>query len=252
MNLSAIKSGTARRVIILQARMTSTRLPGKVLKPIAGKPMLAWELDQLASVASCDQVVVATTTNPEDDPVESLSRDHGMACYRGSEHDVLGRYAEAARVYQAQTVIRVTGDCPLIDPGIVDSVIRLYADHQPVDYASNTLKRTFPRGCDVEVFSADILNAANAEAQNSAEREHVTPFIYFRPERFQIIQFCQDVDESNLRWTVDTPEDLELITNILTAMAPRANPFQKADILAVLNQHPDWIGINAGVEQVKV
>jgi spore coat polysaccharide biosynthesis protein SpsF len=241
-----------KRVIILQARMTSTRLPGKVLKPIAGKPMLAWELDQLASVGNCDQVVVATTTNREDDPVESLARDRGIACYRGSEHDVLGRYAEAARIFQAQTVIRVTGDCPLIDPDIVASVIRLYAERQPVDYASNTLERTFPRGCDVEVFSADSLNAANAEAQNPAEREHVTPFLYFRPERFQIVQYQQDVDESQLRWTVDTPEDLELIANILTAIGSRATPFHKANVLAVLNEHPDWIKINAHVEQVKV
>jgi len=238
--------------MILQARMTSTRLPGKVLKSVAGKPMLVWELDQLAAAQNYDRLVVATTTNREDDPIEALCAERGVGCYRGSECDVLSRYAGAARVYLARTVIRVTGDCPLIDPAVVDQVIRLYAEQQPTDYASNTCARTFPRGCDVEVFSREVLDAANAEATDPAEREHVTPFLYRRPERFRILQYRQERDESHLRWTVDTPEDLELVTRILTSLGTRTGPFHKSEILAILEEHPDWIRINADVRQVRV
>jgi spore coat polysaccharide biosynthesis protein SpsF len=238
------------RVMIVQARMNSTRLPGKVLRPIAGKPMLAWQLDQIAAVRRTDRMVVATTTSPEDDPLEALCRERGIACYRGSEHDVLGRYAEAARAFDARTVIRICGDCPLMDPEVVDAVIACYEEGPAADYVSNTLEKTFPLGCGAEVFSAKALYVADAEAKAPAEREHVTPFFYFRPERFRIRQYRQERDESDWRWTVDTPEDCKFVTRILTALAPR--PFRKADVLAVVEQHPEWREINAHVRQVVV
>jgi spore coat polysaccharide biosynthesis protein SpsF len=239
------------RVMIVQARMSSTRLPGKVLQPIAGKPMLGWQLDQLAAVRNCDRMVVATTTNPEDDALAALSRERGIACYRGSEHDVLGRYAEAARACDARTVIRICGDCPLMDPEVVDAVIACYQEGPPADYVSNTCEKTFPLGCGAEVFSMEALAAAHAEAREPVEREHVTPFFYRRPERFRIRQHKQDRDESHWRWTVDTPEDFDFVTRILTAIGPR-HPFRRADVFAVLEQHPEWREINAHVRQVIV
>ncbi len=237
--------------MIVQARTGSRRLPGKVLLPIAGKPMLLWQLDQLAAVRHADRMVVATATNPEDDPLEALCRERGVACFRGSEQDVLGRYCEAARAFRAQTVIRICGDCPLMDPEIVDAVIASYELGPPADYVSNTCEKTFPLGCGAEVFSIQALETANAEARGAVEREHVTPFFYLHPERFRIRQYTQDHDESHWRWTVDTPEDFEFVTRILTAIGPR-QPFRKADVLAVLEGHPEWRGINAHIPQVRV
>jgi spore coat polysaccharide biosynthesis protein SpsF len=237
--------------MIVQARMDSTRLPGKVLQPIAGKPMLEWQLDQLAAVRRADRVVLATTVNPEDEALAALTRERGLACYRGSEHDVLERYAEAARAFDARTVIRICGDCPLMDPEVVDAVIACYEQGPPADYVSNTCEKTFPLGCGAEVFSREALETANAEARDPVEREHVTPFFYFRPERFRIRQYKQDRDESHWRWTVDTPEDFDFVTRILTAIGPR-RPFRRADVFAVLDRHPEWSGINAHVRQVKV
>ena len=239
------------RVMIVQARMGSTRLPGKVLQPVAGKPMLGWQLDQLAAVRNCDLLVVATTTNPEDDALEAMCRERGVAIYRGSEQDVLGRFAEAARAFDAKTVIRICGDCPLMDPEVVDAVIACYQEGPQADYVSNTCEKTFPLGCGAEVFSMEALETANAEARAPVEREHVTPFFYLRPERFRIRQYKQDRDESHWRWTVDTPEDFDFVTRILMAIGPR-HPFRRADVFDVLEQHPEWREINAHIRQVIV
>jgi spore coat polysaccharide biosynthesis protein SpsF len=239
------------RVMIVQARMGSSRLPGKVLRPVAGKPMLAWQLDQLRAVRRADRMVVATTTNPEDDPLAGLCRKWGVACYRGSEQDVLRRFAEAARTFGARTVIRICGDCPLMDPAVVDAVIGCYEEGPAADYVSNTCEKTFPLGCGAEVFSMEALRLADAQAREAVEREHVTPFFYRRPERFRIRQHTQDRDESGWRWTVDTAEDFEFVTRVLTAIGPR-HPFYKEEVLAALARHPEWRAINAHVEQVRV
>ncbi len=239
------------RVMIVQARMGSSRLPGKVLRPIAGKPMLAWQLDQLRTARRCDRMVVATTRNPADDALEGLCRERGISCYRGSENDVLGRFAEAARAFDARTVVRICGDCPLMDPVVVDAVIACYGQGPAADYVSNTCEKTFPLGCGAEVFSREALDTADAEARGLVEREHVTPFFYLHPERFRIRQYKQERDESQWRWTVDTPEDFEFVSRILSVIGPR-HPFRKEDVLAVLDQHPEWREINAHVQQVRV
>jgi spore coat polysaccharide biosynthesis protein SpsF len=240
--------------IILQARMGSGRLPGKVLMPVLGKPLLAYELERLQRVDNADALLVATTRLPEDDAIAALCAESGVPCHRGSETDVLDRYCQAAREVGAGRIVRVTGDCPLIDPEVVGAVIDAFdaaaLSREPADYLSNTLERTFPRGLDVEVFSRDALETAWREAVDPAEREHVTPFIYRRPERFRIQQYRQAVNRSHLRWTVDVPEDFRLVETILTHLYPEKPDFGQEDVLRLLGRHPAWSAINAHVEQV--
>lgn len=242
-----------RCVIIVQARMTSTRLPGKVLMPVLEKPLLAYELERLQRCQQADALVVATTTNTSDDPVAALCDALGVSVFRGSEQDVLSRYYGAARQAEAQTVVRVTADCPLIDPATVDQVIAHFKAAQgSLDYVSNTLVRSYPRGLDVEVFSRWALETAQQEATEPAHREHVTPFFYQNPQRFRL--HCLEAPEpwGHHRWTVDTPEDFELIKRVLETLYPAKPDFDCRDVLTLLEQYPEWMALNAHIEQVKV
>jgi len=236
-------------IIIVQARMTSTRLPGKVLLPINSRPMLAYQLERLRRVQRADRTVVATTTNVADDPVVSVAEACGVACTRGPELDVLARFAQAADEAKASVIVRITADCPLIDPAIVDAAIDMFKSRRDYDYVSNELERSYPVGLSVEVLSAAALDAANAEAAEVAEREHVTPFIYWRPERFRLGSLTMQPDLSHHRWTVDTAEDFELVTRILSTLYPRKPDFCISDVLNLLDIHPQWQGINRGVHQ---
>ncbi len=240
-------------VIIVQARMTSTRLPGKVLKQVLGKSLLEYQLERLQRVKLASRIVIATTTNETDQPIVEWCEIQGIACFRGSEHDVLARYHGAASLYQANTVVRVTSDCPLIDPAVIDQVIGHYLAHiADCDYASNCLERTFPRGMDVEVFSRRALDEAFLEAKEIAEREHVTPFIYRHPQRYRLANIIYRENQGQHRWTVDTPEDFELVDKILNALYPTKPTFTLKDVLDLLRHHPDWADINAHVEQKKL
>ncbi len=242
-----------RTVIIVQARMTSTRLPGKILKRVLGKTLLEYQYERLRRVRHADEIVIATTTNEMDQPIVEWCERLGAACFRGSEHDVLARYHGAAVQYRADIVVRVTSDCPLIDPIVIDQVIGYYLDHiASCDYVSNCQMRTYPRGMDVEVFSRQALNEAFAEAIEPTEREHVTPFIYHHPERYRLASITFTENQSHHRWTVDTPEDFELVEKILTEIYPARPSFTLTDLLDLLRQHPDWAGINAHVEQKKL
>jgi len=242
-----------KTVAIVQARMGSTRLPGKVMMTAAGDPLLEHLLMRLRRSKRADDIVVATTELEKDDPVASLAKRLGVNVWRGSEDDVLARYHGAALNASADAIIRVTGDCPLIDPAIVDLVASKFLDSQStIDYASNTLERTYPRGLDCEVFSFAALEEAHLKATDPMEREHVTPYIWRRPERFRIAQVTQDRDLSGHRWTVDTPEDFELVRRLLEALVPVRLDFNLEDILAVLEDHPDWLRINADVPQKEV
>jgi len=242
-----------KTLIIIQARMTSTRLPGKVLKQVLGKSLLEFQLERLKAVLNADDLVVATTTNATDQPIVDLCQTIQVPVYRGSETDVLARYYEAAATNQADIVVRVTSDCPLIDPDIVAEVIGFYQTRQDqYDYVSNTLDRTYPRGLDVEVFSLNALEQAYREATQADEREHVTPYIYRHPEQFKIDQIKQAEDHANERWTVDTPEDFELIKRILEALYSTKPNFRQADVLALLDTHPDWRTLNADIPQKAV
>lgn len=236
--------------IIVQTRMTSNRLPGKVLKPVLEKPLLEYQIERLRRVKLADKIVIATTTNATDDPIVELCNAIGVTHFRGSEQDVLSRYYGAAQAIQADVVVRVTSDCPLIDPQIIDQVIQLYLDGDGnVDYASNSLQRSFPRGMDTEVFSFVALEQAHREATEPPQREHVTPFLYQHPERYRIVQLTSPQDLSRHRWTVDTPEDFKLICCMLEALYPQVPDFTLQDCLNLIDCHPDWPTINAHVEQ---
>lgn len=237
-----------KALIIVQARMTSTRLPGKVLLPLAGEPMLARLIERLRRVRRANGIVVATTTNATDDPIAALCAQLDVPCHRGSEQDVLSRYADAARLYGADVVVRITADCPLIDPALIDQLIETYEEGDS-DYVSNMLPPTWPYGMAVEVFSAAALAQAHAEATQAAEREHVTPFLYWHPERYRLRNVASPVDLSRHRWTVDTPEDYELVRRLFDHLMPTQPQFTQADVLALLDQHPDWIAINQHVRQ---
>ncbi len=237
-----------RTLIIVQARTTSTRLPGKVLLPLAGEPMLTRLLERLRRVQRADGIVIATTTNTTDDAIAELCAQQGVPCHRGSEHDVLSRYADAARLHGADVVVRITSDCPLIDPALIDQVIAAYQEGGS-DCVSNMLPPTWPYGMAVEVFSAAALAQAHAEATQAAEREHVTPFIYGHPERYRLRNVASPVNLSQHRWTVDTPEDYELVRRLFEALHPVQPEFTQAHILAVLDAHPDWIAINQHIRQ---
>ena len=215
-----------KTVIIDQARMTSTRLPGKVMKEVLGKPLLEYQIERLKRANEADQLVIATTTNDTDQPIVELCKRLGVAYYSGSEEDVLSRYYEAATEFGADVVVRVTSDCPLIDPAVVDKVIKHYKDNwDKYDYVSNTLTRTYPRGLDTEVFSYKVLQEAFFNAKEQSEREHVTPYICWHPERYRLGNVFHHENQSQHRWTVDTPEDFELIKLILQELYPVSNKF---------------------------
>ena len=235
---------------ILQARMGSTRLPGKVLLPLLDRPLLAWDVYRLCKCRLIDEIVIATTTDPRDDTLADLCASEGWGCFRGSENDVLDRYYGAARQYNADTIVRITSDCPLIDPAVTDYVIATYAAAAPAaDYASNVFPRTYPRGLDTEVFSFAALEMAWKEDQ-SEWREHVTPFLWKQPERFRQINAANPVDYSSHRWTVDTPQDFELVRRIYEHFGH--GDFGWRDVLTLLDQHSDWVEINRDVQQKNV
>lgn len=223
-----------KTVIIVQARMTSTRLPGKVMKRVLGKPLLEYQLERLQRVKLADEIVIATTTNQTDEPIVELCNSLSVACFRGSEDDVLSRYYGAATAHKADLVVRVTSDCPLIDPQVIDTVIDYCLQNQShYDYVSNSLERTYPRGMDTEVFSFSTLQQAFGEATAQPDREHVTPFIYRQPARYRLGHVIYSEDCSHHRWTVDTPEDFELIQKIIEAIYPRKPNFTLEDCLSL-------------------
>lgn len=240
-----------KTVAIIQARMTSSRLPGKILADIGGKPMLARQLDRLKRTRNIDTLVIATTTNSTDDAVVDLARSANVSVFRGDEHDVLSRYLGAAIQFGADIVVRVTADCPLIDPDVTDRVIARL-QQTGADYASNIDPRTFPRGLDTEAFPIDVLQRVDRLASERPAREHVTLFINAsRRDLFLRANVTNDTDESDLRWTVDVPEDLELIRRIfdLADLAERHVPFH--ELVRIVRAHPELIKLNAHVEQAR-
>lgn len=232
-----------RVVAIVQARVGSTRLPGKVLMPLAGRPMVAHVLERARAIRGVHAVVAAVPDLPVDDPLADICERSGALVVRGSSDDVLARYARAAVKSRADVVVRITADCPLLSPTVSAQVLDRFED---CDYASNTLTRTYPRGLDTEVFSAAALLAANEEASDSAEREHVTPFIYRRPDRFRLIHVMNDVDLSGGRWTVDTPDDMSFASAVYDCLGP---VFELVDVLALLERNPNIASLNRGTAQ---
>ncbi len=239
--------GGNRVVCIIQARMGSTRLPGKVLLPLAGKPVLLHVVDRVAMAGRIDRVVVATTTREEDGAiVELLGRERpGIGIYRGSEEDVLDRYYRAAGEAGAEAVVRVTSDCPLIDPEVIDETVALL-QREGLDYASNVLRRTYPRGLDVEAFTADCLRRLWESRGSKSEREHVTTRVRERPQEFRMGSLEGEEDRSEHRWTLDEQADYRLLERIFDELGAEA---RTAAVMELLERHPDWKRINQDVKQ---
>ncbi len=235
-------------VAIVQARMGSSRLPGKVLAEIAGDTMLARVVARLRTARTIDEIVIATTTAATDDRVAREAERIGAGVFRGSEHDVLARYAGAALAARADVIVRVTSDCPMLDPGVVDRVVE--ALDRDVDYASNTQIRSFPRGLDVEALHADVLARIARLGRSPAAREHVTALVAEHPAWFAVRQVCADRDDSDLRWTVDTDDDLALVRALYTRCRLAAGPRGSyLDVVDVVRAAPELAAINAHVAQ---
>ncbi len=236
-----------KAVVISQARMTSERLPGKVMKPVGGQPILKYHTDRVRNAEL--YMVVATTTNETDDVIVDFCKDHNIDFFRGDEHDVLSRYYFAAREFQADLIVRVTSDCPLIDGELIKNGILTYQAEE-IDnlFISNTLKRTYPRGFDFAVFSFSMLEEAFREAKDSYQREHVTP--YLRENKSGNIQFrniAEAQDFSHLRITLDTPDDLSLITKLIEDH--NAHNLGYAEIINLFREYPELHEINKHIIQ---
>ena len=239
-----------RVVAIIQARMGSTRLPGKVLRDIVGETMLAHVVRRTNQASLVNVVVVATTESQEDDPIIEECSKLQVPVFRGSTNDVLDRYYRAASKYQAGAVVRITSDCPLIDPQPIDMVIRKYLESD-IDYMALGIEGGFPRGMDIEIFSFTTLEKTYMEAKKDYEREHVTPYIYHHPDIFKLKFFegTGKLRRPDLRLTVDTEEDLRLIREIFKQLYRDGQLFHTEDVIDLLDKHPELVAINAHVVQ---
>ena len=237
-------------VVIIQARMSSTRLPGKVLMPIMGKPLLEYQIERVKQSKQLSDLVVATSEQAADEPIVKFCHDRNIKVFRGHLTDVLSRYYQCWKCLfdNADHIVRLTADCPLIDPTIMDEVIS-FALNAGYDYASNTLHPTFPDGLDVEVFTAKALETAFLAAKLKSEREHVTPYLYNHTELFELGSYEADADHSAYRWTVDTREDLSLVNEIFKALYPIKKTFTMWDVIEHLDKHPHLLQINNMLER---
>lgn len=225
---------------ILQARMSSTRLRGKVLRPILGRPMIERQIERLRRAERIERIVVATSTDASDDPLAAVARAFGVEVFRGDLHDVLGRFHGALLTFgPTQRFVRLTADCPLADATLIDACIDKH-EREGWDVVHVSPGATFPKGLDVEVVKTAALEAAWREAGDPYEREHVTPFLYRRPERFRIGVISRD-PPLRYRWTVDTPEDFAFVTAVYEALYPQNPRFTTEDVLAWQETHPDQV-----------
>lgn len=243
-----MKSTHPNIVVIIQARMGSTRLPGKMMMDLGGVPVIVHVVNRTRIIQSANEVWLATTTNQDDDVLAEWAETHDLSYVRGSADDVLDRYHNAAEQAHADVIVRITGDCPLIDPEIADRVIQRFLDTK-CDYASNTHPPTFPDGLDVEVTSRNALEHAWREATLHSEREHVMPYLWEHPELFHLENLKNDIDLSAHRWTLDTPEDLEFLRHVVEACNEQNEFCDMKKILEIVNAHPEWQKINKKFER---
>ena len=238
-------------VAIIQARIGSTRLPGKVLKKIQNKVVLDYVIDRLKTCKKIDDIILAITTNKKDDVLERYAKDKKISYIRGSEEDVLSRYFQAAKKYNADIIVRVTSDCPLIDPKIVDEIITKHIENN-ADYTANIIERTYPRGLDTEVFNFDILEKTHKHAKEKHYREHVTPYVREHPEKFKLqsIEAQGKIKRPDIGITLDTKEDFELISKIISHFDNL--DFYTENVIDFLEKNPELIKINQNVKQKKV
>ena len=242
-------------VTVVQARMSSSRLPGKVMLPLCGEPLLVKMLERLAHAKNVGKIVVATTKDAEDDAIASLCEANHVAVYRGSKYDLLDRHYQVGHMYKADAVVKIPSDCPLIDPAVIDKVIGYYLDHQhKYDYVSNLHPASYPDGNDVEIMSMKALEKAWESATAKLELEHTTPFIWENQNLFRIgnVKWETGLDYSMThRWTIDYPEDYQFIEAIYNQLYPIKNIFSITEILELLEAQPEiqsinqkWAGVN--------
>lgn len=239
---------------IIQARMGSTRLPGKILKDLMGKTILQHVIERLQQAKNIDEIIIATTTLAQDDVVVDEALKCGVKYFRGSEKDVLARYYGAAKENNIDIVVRITSDCPLIDPLVTDGIIDFFKQDGTYDIVTNAgsdlTKRTYPRGLDTEVFSFRALEKDYRQADKEYQREHVTPYIYENSSK--IYYYKNAVDYSMFRWTLDTEEDFDLIKEVYRYLYSGQHDFNLLDIVNLFSKHPELIKINAHIEQKKL
>jgi spore coat polysaccharide biosynthesis protein SpsF len=231
-------------VAIIQSRMGSSRFPGKVMMEIAGRPMLFRVVERVRKASMVNLVTIATSIKSVDDPIFSYCEEEGIPCFRGSEEDVLDRFYRAAKHFQADVVVRLTSDCPLHDPVIIDLTVETLLEGD-VDFVSGGMKTTYPDGLDAAAFRIDVLESTWREAKLKSEREHVTPYIYHHPEIFRMKTIHHTEDLSYLRWTVDEPQDLEFVRAVYAHFGDEA--FGMKEVLDLLRRHPELNRINAGI-----
>lgn len=237
-------------VVIIQARISSTRLHGKILMQLGDKSVLAHAVDRVRQCTKVDYVIVATTTLPADDATVEECKKIGVKYSRGSSDNVLERYYLAAKENSADIVVRITSDCPFIDPVLLGDMLCKF-NNQNIDYLSNTISRSYPRGFDAEIFTFAVLEKTYHEAKEVYEQEHVTPYIYLHPERFNISDYGDNVDNSDLRVTLDTVEDWEVIQKVYKGLSNKTD-FSYIDVVRYLRHNPDIVKINATIEQKKL
>lgn len=233
---------------IIQARMGSTRLPGKTLIDICGKPLLEHILDRVQKSPKIDKFVIATTDNIEDKLIVNFSARRGISCFCGSEEDVLDRYYQCAKLYKADIIVRITADDPFKDPVVTDRVIGEILESN-YDYVSNTIHPTYPEGLDIEVFTFEALEKTWREATTALDREHATPYMWLRPDIFKLKNIEYEKNLSYMRWTLDTPEDLAFTREVYNKLYMPGKLFLMQDILNLLEEHPEIQQINANVER---
>jgi spore coat polysaccharide biosynthesis protein SpsF len=235
-------------LIVVQARVGSTRLPGKVLKPLIGRPMIEWLLQRLKRLEPFP-LFLATSEKIENQPLVVLAHKENVSAFQGSEEDVLDRFFQIVQKTTCDVVVRITGDCPLVDPEMIKSALLLFSSLSQVDYLSNTLKRTYPRGFDIEIIRREALEKAAKEATTPSDREHVTLYITSHPELFRLSNFVTEDDLSRWRLTVDTPEDFDLIERIFSHFSNDPLIFSYMDVKKLLQKHPEWQKINSNILQ---
>lgn len=249
------ESGTrsVKTGVTIEARMTSSRLPGKVLLPLVGRPALERMVERVRRARGIDQIIVATTVNRTDDPIAELAQSLGIGCHRGSEEDVLQRVLDAANAYRIDVIVELTGDCPLIDPEVISAVVATYRE-AGVDYVSNCLSsRTFPLGMETQVFATRVLADVARRTSSAEDHEHVSLYIYRHPELYSLLNHPAPAHfQSDLRLTLDTPADYELIRRVYETLYPANPEFGLADILALMKRQPELRSLNAGVQQKHV
>ncbi|MCQ4088800.1 glycosyltransferase family protein [Saccharibacillus sp. JS10] len=239
-----------RTVAIIQARMGSTRLPGKVMKTLIDRTVLGHVIGRCQAIPSIDEVIVATSSLIEDEMIVKEAQKYGVAYYKGSLDHVLSRYYNAAKTAQADSIVRITSDCPLLDPDVSDRIIQRFLEGGH-DYVSSGLSNTFPRGLDTEVFTFEALERAYREATVEYEFEHVTPYLYQHPELFRVEGYANEMNQSQYRLTLDTEEDWNLISEIYRLLY-QGKIFGWSEIYELFGKRPDLPLINANVVQKKL